>query len=114
MNDLKVSPGEGIFVNMEGEVEVKYVTSDDPYYEPPSPPKDLFYLQNDYIPDNFCQKNYHTGVQAVFECKVCDCELKSVTTLKAHVVGNKHVKKAYERKRRIMGMPAEPLNAPKV
>ena len=100
MNDLKVSPGEGIFVNMEGEVEVTYVSSNQ-YYDPPSP-RDLFYLQNDYIPDNFCQKDHDTGIQAVFECKVCDCELKSVTTLKAHVVGNKHVKKAYERKRRII------------
>ena len=69
MNDLKVSPDEGIFVNMEGEVEVKYVTSEDSYYEPPSPPKDLFYLQNDYIPDNFCQKNYHTSVR--LRVKVC-------------------------------------------
>jgi hypothetical protein len=66
------------------------------------------------IPENFCHKDRETTEQAMFYCLVCNCDLKSLKPLRDHVTGSKHIRKACDSKRRVMGMPPEPQNAPKV
>ena len=36
------------------------------------------------MPEDIGKKDKFTTVQAIFECMVCDCELKSIKTLRAH------------------------------
>ena len=57
------------------------------------------------IPENFCHKDRETTEQAVFFCLVCNCDLKSLKPLRDHVTGNKHIRKACDFKRKIMGIP---------
>ena len=57
------------------------------------------------IPENFCHKDRETTEQAVFFCLVCNCDLKSLKPLRDHVTGNKHIRKACDFKRQIMGIP---------
>ena len=37
---------------------------------------DLDFLTRRQIPEDFCRKDRRSGVQAVFHCNVCDCDLK--------------------------------------
>jgi len=60
----------------------------------------------------FCKKDYETTVQKHFFCLVCDCAIKHVDTLHAHVNGNKHVRKALLKKRQELGLPQEPPQKP--
>ena len=39
------------------------------------------------------QKDPKSTEQAIFVCLLCECELKSVKTLRAHCSGSKHLKK---------------------
>ena len=48
-----------------------------------------------------------------FFCLVCNCDLKNLRPLRDHVTGNKHIRKAVERKREVLGLPKEPQNAPR-
>ena len=57
------------------------------------------------IPENFCHKDKVTTEQAVFFCNVCNCDLKSLKPLRDHVTGSKHIRKALDFKRTIMGIP---------
>ena len=59
------------------------------------------------IPEDFCKKDYRTGVQAVFHCNVCDCDLKDLNGLNNHVKGKKHVGKACDYKRQAFGIPKQ-------
>ena len=49
----------------------------------------------------------------MFFCRACNCELKNIRTLKDHVKGAKHIKKALEYKRSVLGTPKAPQNAPR-
>ena len=44
-------------------------------------------------------KNKTTTEQAFFNCNICECELKSVVTLRAHCKGTQHVRKALQKKK---------------
>ena len=44
-------------------------------------------------------KDKGTTEQAFFNCNICECELKSVVTLRAHCKGTQHVRKALQKKK---------------
>ena len=81
--DGKVDTENGIFVEMEGVMEVRYMSGDDEITDR----MDFFEFQaaTKRIPADFCHKDMSTGEQALFFCLVCDCELKSIIPLKSHV-----------------------------
>lgn len=108
-----IDPSNGIYVEMEGVMEVRY-TSEDIDYE--QDPEDFFEFQQrvKQIPEDFCHKDKQTTSQACFFCLVCDCDLKSLKSLKDHVTGNKHIRKACEKKRQLYGAPAQIQNAPRI
>ena len=62
------------------------------------PLTDLFEEQKEVLPDWYGKKNKRTTEQAFFYCKICECELKSVVTLKAHCKGIQHARKAIQKK----------------
>lgn len=70
------------FVDMRGVVKIEWL-SDDPGYAGREP-VDLFHLQEMGIPESYGKKDKKTTEQAVFQCKLCPCELKSIKTLRAH------------------------------
>ena len=108
----QVDPDKGIYVEMEGVMEVRYLSDDIDYQKAP---EDMFDFQQrvQHIPDDFCHKNKHTTEQNVFFCLVCNCDLKNLRPLKDHVTGNKHIRKACDYKREVMGIRKEPQNAPR-
>ena len=82
------------FVAIPGLVEIRY-SSDDPDYYRES--MDLFYEQRNGLPDYYGKKDKQTTVQAFFFCLVCESELKSVVTLRAHCRGQKHKRSALQK-----------------
>jgi len=108
-----VNPAEGMYVEMEGVMEVRW-SSEDIDNQPPS--IDFYRFQNEtrHIPDDFCHKDKQTTLQAFFFCIVCECELKSIKSLQDHCKGTKHIRKACEKKRIIFDLPAQPKNAPRI
>ena len=44
------------------------------------------------MPEDFCKKSEESGVQKRFYCNVCSCLIESVSALREHAAGNKHVK----------------------
>ena len=90
-NGSTVDPDKGIYVEMEGIMEVRFTSEDDEYDEPPI---DMYKFQEEtpYIPDDFCLKNKQTTEQAFFFCLVCNCDLKNLKPLRDHVLGNKHIR----------------------
>ena len=83
-------------------------TADNPNYAMPSEDLFIFQHRNRKIPKEFCLKNKKQGGrQAVFQCLVCENTgpLKSIRPLHDHVVGKKHIRKACDAKRRLMGIP---------
>ena len=67
--ESKVNPDEGVFVEMEGIMEVRFSSEDfDFKYEP----EDImdFQARVREIPDDFCHKNKKTTLQAFFYCLV--------------------------------------------
>ncbi len=69
------------FVSIPGIVQVQW-RSDDPEFS--REPKDLRTLQTEGIDANFGKKDRYSTVQGIFYCIVCDCEIKSVVTLRDH------------------------------
>jgi len=110
--DSKVDPDKGVYVEMEGIMEVRYTSEDIDFQDEP---EDFFHFQQRVreIPDDFCHKDRETTQQAFFYCLVCNCDLKSLRPLRDHVTGNKHIRKACEKKRQVLGLPQEPQNAPR-
>ena len=119
-----VNPAEGIFVEMEGIMQVRQLivilalmvpsslkvdyTADNPNFAMPSEDLYSFQHRNRRIPKEFCLKNKKQGGrQAVFQCLVCEGTgpLKSIRPLHQHVIGKKHIRKACDAKRRLMGIP---------
>ena len=89
-----VDPDNGVYVEMEGIMEVRYVSDDPDYFEEP---EDFYDFQKRVpdIPENYCHKNRETTEQAFFFCLVCNCDLKSLRPLRDHVKGNKHMKQSF-------------------
>lgn len=111
--DSLVDPDKGVYVEMEGIMEVRYSSEDIDFEDRPEDFKH-FQARVREIPDDFCHKNKETTMQAYFYCLVCNCDLKSLRPLRDHVTGNKHIRKACEKKRQILGLPQDPQNAPRV
>ena len=102
MNDW-ASPEER-FVEIPGIVEIRWVSDDPDYYVPPI---DLFDEQKNGLPDYYGKKDKQTTEQAFFTCNVCECDLKSVVTLRAHCKGTQHVRKALQKKKEYRKMKKE-------
>ena len=47
----------------------------------------------------------YNGVQKIFWCLVCDCDMKSLVSMDSHISGTKHHKKVVELKRVKEGLP---------
>ena len=78
------SPGEK-FVEIPGVVEIRWVSDDpDTYVEP----TDLFeeqataHYQTHGLGTDYGKKNMATTEQAYFTCNLCECDLKSIKTLR--------------------------------
>ena len=89
------APSDERFVEIPGIVEIRWVSDDPDYYQEPI---DLFDEQNNGLPDYYGKKDKQTTEQAWFTCNVCECDLKSVVTLRAHCKGSQHVRKALQKK----------------
>jgi len=86
------------FVEVPGVVEIRWESDDPDYYVKPT---DLFDQQakNEGLPDWYGKKDKATTEQAFFTCNVCECDLKSVVTLRAHCKGTQHIRKALQKKK---------------
>ncbi len=61
------------------------------------------------IPEDYCRKD--SGEQNFFHCLVCQCPMKSIKSLDAHVLGRKHIRRALGRKREdLVGFRPPPAN----
>ncbi len=79
------------FVSIPGIVRVRW-QSDDP--EQVIPSEDLFSVQLDKgLPANFGKKDKISTVQGIFYCHMCECEIKSIVTLRDHCKGTQHKRK---------------------
>ena len=90
------SPDE-MFVRIPGIVEIR-VSSDDPDFIEPEP-VDLFDEQKNGLPDYYGKKDKHSMEQTWFTCIVCDCDLKSVITLRMHCKGRQHMRKTLQKEK---------------
>ncbi|CAM6054848.1 unnamed protein product [Sphagnum tenellum] len=79
------------FVELSGVVEIRYTSVDPMFFRPP---EDLFAVQAQGIPASFCKKDRRTTEQALFYCKLCECDLKSIDTLRVHVKGLQHLQRS--------------------
>ena len=52
-----------------------------------------------YLQLRYGTKDKQTTEQAFFNCNICECELKSVVTLRAHCKGSQHIRKALQKKK---------------
>lgn len=84
------------FVEIPGIVEIRWVSDDPDYYVAPI---DLFDEQKKGLPDFYGKKDKTTTEQAFFTCNVCECDLKSVVTLRAHCKGTQHIRKSLQKKK---------------
>ena len=106
-----VNPDRGIYVDIYGIMEIRTTSEDVDFKDNPIDMMD-FQPITQAMP-NICHKNRSTTEQKVFFCLVCDCALTNLKPLRDHVKGNKHIRKAYEKKREFMGLPKDPPNAPR-
>ena len=85
-------------MEVPGVVEIRWESDDPDYYVKPT---DLFDQQakNEGLPDWYGKKDKATTEQAFFTCNVCECDLKSVVTLRAHCKGTQHIRKALQKKK---------------
>ncbi len=85
MEDIRVYE---TFVSVPNVVQVQW-KSDDPEFAKPS--QDLLSIQTtDGLPGNFGRKDKFTTVQGIFYCMVCECEIKSIVTLRDHCKVGSH------------------------
>ena len=82
-------------VEIPGIVEIRWVSDDPEFYREPI---DLFDEQKNGLPDFYGKKDKQTTEQSWFTCIVCECDLKSVVTLRAHCKGTQHIRKALQKK----------------
>ena len=83
------------FVEIPNIVEIRWVSDDPDYYVEPV---DLFDEQKNGLPDYYGKKDKTTTEQPFFTCNLCECDLKSVVTLRAHCKGGQHIRKALQKK----------------
>ena len=89
------TPSDERFVDIPGIVEIRLKSDDPEYYHEPI---DLYDEQKNGLPDHYCMKDEQTTEQAWFYCNICKVDLRSVDTLRWHCKGNKHVRKAIQKK----------------
>jgi len=83
------------FVEIRGIIEVRSVSDDPEHFEPP---KDLFDIQSDGLSAaSYGKKDKSTTEQLFFKCILCDCDLKSLVTLRSHCRGTQHSKKSRQK-----------------
>ena len=70
-----------MFVKVPGIIEIRWTSDDCEYYVVPT---DLIEEQGKGLPDTYGKKDKRTTEQAIFWCHLCQCELKSVKTLRLH------------------------------
>jgi len=90
------SDGTERFVETPGIVEIRVISDDPDFF---AEPEDLFDKQGQGLPERLGVKNKMTREQVFFNCNICECELKSVVTLRAHCRGTQHVRKALQKKK---------------
>ncbi len=100
------------YVDMKGVIVVRNLYDElSGKHDPIEDTVDVFDLQEDpgldYLPEDYCAKDRDYGVQRVFYCLSCDCELKSWLHLDSHASGAKHARKVVELKRLRQGLPAQ-------
>ena len=100
-------------VKIEGIIEIRFLSDDVDHQE--MNPEDLYCFLQTFkeIPENYCKKDKLTGLQKVFFCQVCDCDLRDVEGLRKHLLGKKHTSKALMKKRLVLGLELMPQNAPR-
>ena len=81
-------------VNCPGIVEIRWVSDDPDFHQEPV---DLFDKQNDGLPDDFGRRDEQTTERAWFTCNVCQVEINRLASLRGHLMGTQHVKKALTR-----------------
>ena len=86
------------FVEMRGIVEIRW-RSDDPDYKEVT--RDLFDEQSKGLPDWYGKKDKRSTEQVYFACNICQCDLKSVVTLRSHCRGTQHFRKALQKKKEL-------------
>ena len=82
--------------SFSGIVEIRWSSDDPDHYIAPI---DLFEEQNNGLLDfySYGKKDKTTTEQAFFHCNLCECELKSVVTLRDHCKGIQHIRKLNRR-----------------
>ena len=84
------------FVKVPGIIEIRWTSDDCEYYVVPT---DLIEEQGKGLPDTYGKKDKRTTEQAIFWCHLCQCELKSVKTLRLHCRGVQHIRKAMQKEK---------------
>ena len=89
------------FVDMPGVIEVRTVYDDHAFEGSggeDDQPLDMYDFQeeNEHLPENFCAKDKTNGVQKIFWCLVCECDMKSFGIIESHIGGSKHQRKLVE------------------
>ena len=108
-----VDPDKGIYVEMLGVMEVRWLDEAGGYCQDSV---DMIHFQQRQqdIPDKFCKKDKTSKLQAVFHCLLCWTDSKDINGLCAHIKGKKHVKKYFQYKNDVLGTwMLEPENATK-
>ena len=78
-------------------MEIRYQFDDPDQHRAPD---DLFDKQQEGLDDElYGKKDKGTTEQAYFTCNVCECDLKSIITLRAHCKGTQHIRKALKKKK---------------
>lgn len=94
------------FVDMPGVIEVRTLYDDHSYEGSGGKefPFDMYDFQEEYeyLPESFCAKDKNSGVQKIFWCLVCECDMKSLASIDSHIGGSKHQKRVVE----FLGLPA--------
>ncbi|XP_023331038.1 uncharacterized protein LOC111703357 isoform X2 [Eurytemora carolleeae] len=93
---LAWAPPDEIFVNCPGIIEIRW-KYDDPLICKPS--VDLFDEQKKGkgLSESHGKKDKQTSEQSYFRCLLCECDLMSVITLRAHKGGAQHTLKALKK-----------------
>eukprot|EP00088_Acartia_fossae_P025745 TRINITY_DN2653_c0_g1_i19.p1 TRINITY_DN2653_c0_g1~~TRINITY_DN2653_c0_g1_i19.p1 ORF type:complete len:359 (-),score=107.53 TRINITY_DN2653_c0_g1_i19:314-1390(-) len=87
-----IKEGEEI-VAAPGIVDICWM-SDDPLYARPS--TDLYFEQDRGLESDYCKKDKKTGIQSYFRCQPCECDMKSIITLRHHCSGLQHINKTFK------------------
>ena len=82
------------FVEFPGIVEIHWVSDDPSYYVEP---RDLFEEQENGLHEWYGKKDMTTTEMAYFTCNVCMCDMRTVTTLRAHCKGTQHIRKVVQK-----------------